>query len=370
MSMKKLVGMAVLLVLLAGAAIWQRRGQDLKHSMPVSADATLLKGVDLNALTRLEVTQSSNRVALVKKDGVWTVDSLYNYPADFNRLADALRKMAEVKTGSPVRSGNVAASEFGLDEKAKNIVLKTDDGKTAATVTVGARREASDTAGWANQFFVRKGDGDAVYLVDYDFRPFSEKPADWISKELLQVQSDDIVAAQSGGVKMKMDGASWTLEGLNTGTEELQSAEANKLRSALQYLNCTAVADPAKTDAELGFDKPAVYTAQTQDGFTYTVKLGAAADGGRFVRIAAEYVRPVPPVAPAGGDAAKKEAYSKELDAFNNTAAANADKADKLNARLSKWTYVISSYAADSLMLSRDKLVKVKGKEETPAGNQ
>lgn len=335
MNMKKLIGMALVLVLLAGIAVWQRKGHEVRRSTP-AADATLLKNVDLNAVTRLEVTQSSNHVALLKKDGQWVVDSLYGYPADFDRLADALRKAAEVKTGSPVRTGNVAASELGLDDKAKSIVLKTGDGREAAALTVGARREASATAGWANQFFVRNGGSEAVYLVDYDFRPFSEKPADWISKELLAVQPGDIVTVQSGNVKMKLDGASWTLEGLNAETEELQSTEAEKLRSALQYLNCTSVADPAKTDAELGFDKPAVYTAQTKDGVTYTVKLGAAADGGRYVRI---------------------------------SAAGNAD-ADKLNEKLSKWTYVVSSYAADSLMISRDKLVKPKGKEETPAENR
>ncbi|MFA7256087.1 MAG: DUF4340 domain-containing protein [Kiritimatiellales bacterium] len=360
MDMKKLIGMAVVLVLLAGAAIWQRKGQEIRHSLPASADATLLQGVDLNTLTGLEVAQSSNHVALAKKNGQWTVESLYGYPADFNRLADALLKLADVKPGNPVRAGNVAASEFGLDDNAKTITLKTGDGKSVATVTIGARRKTPESAGWANQFFVRKDDGDSVYLVDYDFRPFSEKPADWISKELLKVQSGDLVSVKEGNVSLKLDGAEWTLADLNKETEEFQSSEANRLRSALQYLSCTTVADPAKTDMELGFDKPSVYVAQTKDGFTYTVKLGAKTDEGQFVRIAADYTRPAPPVAPEGDDAAKKETYSKELDAYNNMAAANADKADKLNAQFSKWTYVISSYAADGLLIPRDKLVKPK----------
>lgn len=365
MNMKKLIGMAVVLAVLAGVAVWQRKGQEVRRSLPVAEDATLLKGIDLNTLTGLEVVQDSSQVVLSKKDGLWVVESLFNYPADFNRLAEALRKMADVKTGSPVRSGNVAASEFGLDEHAKKIVLKTADGSASATVTVGARREASDTAGWANQFFIRKGDGDAINLVDYDFRPFSDKPADWISKELLKVQSGDIVSVKEGDVSLKLDGADWTLTDLNQETEEFQSSEANRLRSALQYLNCTTVADPAKTDADLGFDQPVVYVAQTKDGFTYTVKLGAKTDDGRYVRVAAEYTRPAQPVAPAGNDKEKQEAYSKELDAFNNTVAANADRADKLNAQLSKWTYVVSSYTADSLMIARDKLVKAKEEPKT-----
>ncbi len=361
MTMKKLIGMTVILVLLAAAAVWQRKGQEARIRPPSAGNTTLLQGLDLNEITQMDVTQSSNHVALVKKNGQWVVESLYGYPADFDRLAGALRKMADVKTGNSVRAGNVAASEFGLDDTAKTITLKTGDGKSAAVVTVGARRKASESAGWADQFFVRNTGSDNIYLVDYDFRPFSEKPADWISKELLKVSSDDIVSVKEGDVALKMDGADWTLTDLNKTTEELQKPEANKLRSALQYFSCTTVADPAKTDAELGFDKPSTYVAQTKDGFTYTVKLGSKTDKGRYVRLAANYTRPAPPAEPADKtDKAKKEAYSKELNAFNNTTAANAVKADKLNAKLSKWTYVVSDYTAENLMMTRDKLVKAK----------
>jgi hypothetical protein len=246
--MKKLIGMAIILLLLAAAAVWQRKGQEARIRPPSLGDTTLLQGLDLNEITQIEVVKSSNHVALAKKDGQWIVESLYGCPADFGHLADALRKMANVKTGNPVRAGNVAVAEFGLDETAKNITLKTGDGKPAAVVTVGARRKASKSVGWAGQFFVRKAGSDNVYLVDYDFRPFSEKSDDWISKELLKVSSDDIVSVQEGDVAMKIDGADWTLTDLNKTTEELQKPEANKLRSALQYFNSTTVADPEKTD--------------------------------------------------------------------------------------------------------------------------
>jgi hypothetical protein len=66
-----------------------------------------------------------------------------------------------------------------------------------------------------------------------------------------------------------------------------------------------------------------------------------------------------PPVAPEEGDDQDKQAaYSQELDAYNNMSAANADKVDKMNAQFSKWTYVISGYTADGLLIPRDKLVK------------
>ena len=358
MKLKKLMGMAIVLGLLIGAAIWQHRGQEAHIRASVAGDTTLLQGVNLNAITQLDITQTSNHVALVKRDGQWVVDSLYGYPADFNKLATALRKMAEVKTGNPVRTGNVAASEFGLDENAKTIALKD-----ATSVTVGARREASSSAGWANQFFVRKGGHEDVYLVNYDFRPFSEKPTDWINKELLRVPSADIVSVQDGAVRLKQDGTKWILTDLNQETEELQSSEANKMRSALQTLSCVTLADPT-----IDFSNPQTYTAQTKDGFTYTITLGVKTEDGQLARIACKYTRPAPPAEPTDGeDSAQQETYDKELEVFNNTATANTYKVDKLNAKLSKWTYVISRSPADNLSLPRDNLVKPKKRtEETP----
>jgi hypothetical protein len=361
MTLKKLMGMAVVLVLMAGAAIWQRSGQARPHRAPRSAAATLLKGVDLNALTGLEVSQTSNRVALVKKEGVWTVDSLYGYPADFGKLAEALRKLAEVKTGRPVRAGNVADSEFGLDEGGRKIVLNDGDGAPAAMIAVGARRDAS--SGWAGEFFIRLDGRKEIYLVDYDFGPFSDKPADWIGTELLKVPSADVVSVKAGDASLALNGRDWTLTDLNPETEEFQRSEANRLRSALNNLRCVTVADPAKSDADLGLDDPFVYVAQTKGGLVFTVKLGAETDDGRVAHFSVDYIRPEPPVAPADDDNAGQEAYGKELDEFNNLAAAYAGRADELNAQFSKWTYFISSYAAESLTLSRDELVKAKEDE-------
>jgi hypothetical protein len=320
MNSKKLIGMAIALAVLAGIAVMQKQGG--KKSRPAAADsgATLFQGLELNLVDGLQITKGSNSVVLAKQDGKWVVGSLYNYPADFGKLADALRAAAEVKLGSPVRASNVDASEYGLDD-AKSVVLKTG-GKEAVGVEVGARREASETAGWANQHFVRRKGKDDVFLVDYDFRPFTEQSRDWIDKELVNVKSADIVSVRAGDVELKVDGADWKLADLDAATEEFQSSEANKLRMALQYLNCTTVADPAKSDADLGFTNAVVYTAATTNK-SYTVSVGGEGDGGRYVRLE--------------GDVPEK---------------------------VQGWTYVISTYDANDFLIPRDKLVKPKEEAE------
>lgn len=314
MNGKKLIGMLAALVVLVGIASLQKQRVRKNRPVHANAQATLLQGVDLNQIDRLEIAEDSNTVSLAKQAGKWVVRSLYDYPADFGKLADALRAAADVKLGRPVRAANVEESEFGLDA-AMSIAVKSG-GQDAATLEVGTRRAASDAAGWSNQRFVRKGNAGDVYLVDYDFRPFVADASDWIETELLHVRSSDIVSVKVGDVELHSVGDTWTLADLDETTEELESSEANRLRMALQYLNCTAVADPAGSDAELGFTNAVVYTASTTNK-TYTVAVGGETEEGRYLRLA--------------GDVPEQ---------------------------LKNWTYVVGSYKANDFLITRDKLVK------------
>lgn len=316
MNRKKLIGMAAVLVVLASVALIQQRGAQARRPR-VSSNETLLQGVDLNAVDALEIDD----VRLLKKEGKWVVASLYNYPADFSKLANALRSVADVKLGRPMRAANIDEAEYGFDT-AKRILLKSG-GKEAARLNVGARREGSASAGWADQYFIQLAGSDAVYLVDYDFRPFDGDAADWIETELLNVRSEDIVSVKVGELELQAQGEAWKLVGLDEESETLKTAEAHSLRAALQYLNCSTVADPAKSDEELGFTEATIYTAKTA-GQTYTVMVGGEAESGRYVRLS--------------GDVREE---------------------------LKGWTFVVPAYKADSFMKSRTDLVQAKADESS-----
>ncbi len=322
MNSRKLIGMAVALMVLAGIAFIQKKSDQRHHPEPEATEATLFHGLDLNTVDALSVSLGSNSVELVKKDGHWLNASLYDYPVNFKMLADALRAAGEVKMGRPVRAANVKDTEFGLD-KARTLILKAG-GKDAVKLEVGAQREASETAAWANQHFIRKNAGDEIYLVDYDFRPFSTEPSDWIEKKLLNVRPDEIVSVKVGDIELNSVSNEWTLAGLDPETEELQISQANKLRGALQNLNCSTVVDASGTDAELGFTNSIIYTAFTTNQ-TFTVELGAETESGRYVRFK--------------GDVPEN---------------------------LKPWTFEISTYDAGDFEIGRDLLVK----KEKPADSK
>jgi len=365
MSKKTLINLSIVLVVLVVLALIQHWGKTSRRPVKADIGETLLEGVDINTIAQISITQGSNTVELAKQEGKWVVKSLFNYPADFGKLAEELRKLAEVKSGKPVRSGNVALSEFGLDDKTrKKVVFSSESGETLASIEIGARREGSRQAGWSNQHFVRLGGKDVILLVDHDFYAFSDDSTDWIDDELLNVPSDDVISVKVSGMELKADGSEWKLADLDEETEEMESYEADKLRRALSYLNCSSIADPAKSDAELGFDKAVTYVAHTKDGFTYHVTLGGKADDGRYVRLAVEYTKPEPPAKPEEEDKDKQDEYKKKLEEYKKEVADNRKKADELNQKFSGWTYIISNYDADDMLLTRDKLVKKKEKPE------
>ncbi|WP_372808061.1 DUF4340 domain-containing protein [Pontiella sp.] len=328
MTGKKLIGMAIALAVLAGIALMQQTGGQKRRPAAAQDGATLLQGVELNDIDGVEIAEGGASVKLAKKEGQWVVGSLFDYPVNFKKLADALRAVAEVAMGSPVRAANVDPAEYGLDA-AKSIALFRG-GKEAVKIEVGARRDAS--SGWANQHFVRKGGADEIYLVDYDFHPFDETSSDWIDTGLINVSSSDLVSVKVGDVELNAVSNRWTLADLDAETEEFEPSEANKLRMALQYLNCTTVADPAQSDADLGFADAVVYTASTTNK-TYTVTVGGEADNGRYIRL-------------------------------------SGDVPDNVK----NWTYVVSSYEVGDFLIGRDKLVKEKeppeaGPAEEPAAD-
>lgn len=339
MNSKKLIGMAAVLAVLAGIALIQTNGAAQRTPRPGAESDTLFQDVSLNSIDGINISQASNSVALVKQDGKWVNTSLYNYPVDFSKLSVALSAAAEVKTGRPVRATNVDEAEFGMDAPT-TLVLKSGE-HTAAKLEIGAQRNPSETAGWASQHFVRKNEQKEIYLVDFNFQSFTADATDWIDHELLNVNPADIVSVQAGDAELKAGDSGWELADLDSEREELQTAEADKLRRALQYLKCTTIVDPEKTAEDTGFSTGETYVARDKSGQVYHVTVGGETEGGRAVRIAVTYEKPE-----------KTEPREEQRK-----------KVEELNTRLESWTYVISSSDAADLLIDRSRIVK-----EKPAG--
>ena len=99
------------------------------------------------------------------------------------------------------------------------------------------------------------------------------------------------------------------------------------------------MADPKKTDAELGFATGAVYTVTLKNGQSYTAKVGNATGSDRWVKLSASFKA-------TGTNATENATFEKAVKDFNE--------------KTGKWAFSISSYSADNMSKTRKDLVKAK----------
>jgi hypothetical protein len=140
-----------------------------------------------------------------------------------------------------------------------------------------------------------------------------------------------------------------------------------------------SVADPQKSQKEFGLDFADTFVTKTRDGIVYTAFLGSnSVPSGRYAKLKVEYEKPsaptleevkasMPPSATtltnavaSTNDYAQQinEEFDRRTKAFEEKSTEVRKRVDEQNAAVSQWVYVLNSFVVDSMMMSRDKLVK------------
>jgi hypothetical protein len=337
MTTKGLTALGALTVALGGIAYFCDAGRGMKANS--LNGKSILPGFDASEVARIEIG-GAKKLALAATDAGWTLESLYGYPADMKKIRENLLKLKDLKVGQSAPGRKIAAGT--------EVSLKDAQGKQVASVVLG-EQHFSKPRGQAAQFggggypdgrYVRFGD--AVVLVKDALDAFDGDPKKWCESRICSVPSADVkdVSYTKDGktVKLSRKDSTWTLEGLGE-KEELDTSKTYSLDSALSYLDFNGIADPKKPEAEFGFATGSVYTVSLKNGQSYTAKVGGASGSDRYFKVAAAF-------SPVGTNATENATLEKAVKDFN--------------AKTGKWTYLISSYSADSMSKSRKDLVKAK----------
>ena len=315
MKTKNLVILAVVALVLGCAAYFLKSG-----SRPAAAKLngkSILPGLSVADVARVEV---GGKLALAASTDGWKVETLHGYPADREKIAENLMKLAELKVGQVVRG-----RKLGAESK---VTLKDAAGKALAELTLGDKHEkkASGQAamygggGYPDGRYVAFG-GETVLVKD-TLDAFDGDVKQWCNTRIASISSSDVktVKYAHGGETVELEkgtNSTWVLKGLGP-KEELDTSKTYSLDSALSYLDFNAVADPKLTEAELGFSTGYVYTVTVKEGtntVTHVARVGNKVKGG-------------------------SDRYFKLDDG--------------------KWVFAISTYSAENMMKTRKDLVKAK----------
>lgn len=342
MTTKNVIILGVAAVVLGGAAYLTSSGTKVRT--PSLNGKSVVKAFNVADVARVEL---GDKLVLVAGEQGWTVETLYGYPADVVKIRENVLKLAELKVGQVARGRKI-------DSPVK-LALKDAKGKELAQLEIGDQHFAKPRGGmpmyggaYPDGRYVKYADQtvlvkDALDAFDGDWKK-------WVNTRIFQLPSDGAVEVKfvSGkeAVELKRDGKDWTMSGLGV-KEELDTSKVHAVDSALSYLDMVNVADPKLTEAELGFATGAVYSVAFKDGKKYVAKLGNTTNEGRYLKLEASFT-------PVGTNAVENAAIESAVKAFNSMSG--------------KWTYVIQSYAADSMAKTRKDFVKAKEEPKPASG--
>lgn len=405
----RLIALLVITLLVLGGGLYLS-GKQQAPSERTSAAGPLVPALvnkhnDVSSI-KISGANAATIAELARRDDRWVVVGKSDYPADFTRIREYLiklgdAKLRETKTAKAENYGRLGVEDLTAAD-AKGVGVELGGLEKPVSLIVGI----SAGGGTPGTFVRRAGEAES-YLVSGDLVPDKES-SNWLDKNILDVPAANVrkvaITAPDGSVlaaeKADPNAFNYTVIDLPKGAQLSSESAANLLAGVLASLTLEDVvtAEAVPVDA-----KPwkAVYT--TYDGLVVETTLWDQDDKSyaRFVarveepqldawvateatkaeaaRVAAQAAadaakaKPAEPAKP--GDPPTIEANPADAAAALpppfDAAKAKADKraeldkkAQEINQRTEKWTYVLPSFKAINIKKKLSDLLMAK---ETPA---
>lgn len=379
MKLKTLIILLILAVLLVGLAYYSAQNKK-PFSSPSAIGSKVLPNLPVNRVGKIVITSKDGVTTVAKSKEKWVVASRFNYPANFDKVADVIRELSELKVGQTVNASPSQLDAFNLVSPAAagtnkqanaGTLLELRDEKEGflAALLIGKgfmRQQAASSTetmmgfgGYSDGQYVQSVDG-KVYLVAKSLERMMESAKTWLADNFINAPAADIKEITVSGpdrAEIKLarakNGDSFTLADLRPEEGTLESSKINQITGALNRLGFDDVADPALTLKETGLDRPIIFKATAKDGLIYTLQLGNTLTNDTFDRYLMISVINEPPADQQTSDKPKEETAKKEAEKKNAS-----EQAAALNDTFGSWIYIIKSYRAEPILLARDDLIK------------
>jgi hypothetical protein len=395
MKGSKLVGLIVIAAVLAALA-WFTAGRSRQRAAPSQVGKRVLPDLAVNDIERLTVTAPGATAAVARAASGWVVPAKFNYPANFEKISGALRALADLKVGQVMHLTPAQKAELNLVAPDSAGAAATNGGAGTRVLLAGAahkpiaafvlgknhlRQPPSEAmgswGGYPDGRYLALPDG-AAYLVTETLDEFAAADTAWLDMGFISVNTPDLQRLRISVTNR----SAYTLarptptselqpDGLAT-NETVESSRLSQLTGALGFLRFEDIADPQLAPAQSGLDQPSAIVAETQDGHCYTLKIGrqAPATDRYYAMVAVAFQPPAETnlLADAAAGAAGAATNAAERAAKAEEIRKKAEAATTLNAKLSRWIYLLSASTVESLTPERAHLLKhaEEPKEEKP----
>ncbi len=367
MKTRTLFILSGLLAVLIVAGIITTR-MNTRHVPDSVMGAYLIRELPVNDIELIFIEGAGESVRLEKRSGKWVVGDRSGYPADFSMITDFVRALRDSKTGRSFEASDASMAGLSLhdpsqdgvpdENKGIRVRLLDKDKKALADLVLGSRRNSA-AAGPSGGRYVRFESSSTVYLVNETMELCKPYPADWIKKDLVDIQASEIraVACRKDGTFLysfeRGDGEKNFRPLIFPPGEKVDRQALKKLSGALASFRIEDVA-PASGMDETTFGTCLEYSLF--DGRKISVCRGDKSNGKTLpmVRISAG-IDTTQTTDQDSGEKTPEDFIDEE------TAAETA----KLQEIFSRWIFELSSWRFDSLVTDPAELAV--SEEKAPA---
>ena len=326
---------------------------------------SFFENLPANDIVSIQISTAENSVLLTKGPDYWIVGNRYNYPADFSKITDLVKKLKEAKIGRSFQASKKALARLAIhapaekdipkEQQGTRIVLMDKDEKNLADIILG---QAGDTFSPDVTFYFRNYKDPAVYLIDQSFKFLDRKPLEWLEKKLIDLKAEDI--AQVVCYQLKTNQRVYSIKRPAKGKDPIfvdlpkgKKTVKYKLEQIIEVLDSFRVEDVVDPDKKLA-DSAAGgdfrFEYHLFNGTVYHLYPGAALNDGsesHYLKVKVSYSPP---------SEGKEKSKAEDMDKL-------AAEAENQNQRLSAWTYIISKWLTNSLLTKPDEFFEKEEKK-------
>ncbi len=381
--------LAIVLSILSLSLIKQTKTSYTQHEHSIGT--SVFKNIKINEIETVKIIKSDSTTITLNersniKDGPstgWTVQNLYDYPADTNKLSELLQEVINLKVIQNVRLSPHAYSELNLwppGSKAKNKAVEIQfyniKDELLYSLLIGKKRldmNFKNQEQVAVGRYIRLPSQKNIILTDELFNYTNFNANDWLygrgisindilqpihyskldrkTKTQAEQTASSIIDSLAYIEKIELSKNSsteWILT-RNTADEDfilkdtpeyiiLNKQKIEAIVNSLNNLKFNSVADPKLSSFKTGLDSPVNLTISTFSGFKYGLRIGKIAKNNRYVKC-------------------------KIISTGNNILTKKQLDQQKL---FSKWVYLININRIDPLLSSKGSILKQEKKKRTP----
>ena len=382
MNAKQFVSLLVLLVVLGGAGtyfLWQQ-DQEIEQSESAIGNR-VFADFPLNEIVSVTVKEGAEEVTLVK-DQVWTVQTRWDYPANYATIGRLLQTIWDLKVVRPIPAG---PSQFGRLE----LLPPSEEEKTGTLISFGLKDKPEATSlmlggtylgqnpaaaspfedsSVQGRYVMPDGDGQRIALVSETFSSVSASPATWLYKDFFRVEKVKSIRVEhdepeeSWYLSREKEFGELILEGIGENEELDPSRPYDNVLSSPSFND---IADPEIHGEDTSLADATKVTLETFDGFTYRMAIGRAeVTGDHPFKVTVNADLPTERQAPEDESEEDKERLDKEFEERNETLKTKLETERKFN----DWVYLVPNSKVNDLLQLRSDLVQKKEAETADEG--